>query len=178
VHLFDVHGANARRRGPTKILSAPDLYTIFRGSKRDLRIEQFFSKLEFDFVRARRLIEAEQFGTGDSAADLYAFVGAMLTRPPHRIDFFKMQWASIAEKMREIRANINPAIPPIRSLSNGPRMNVAQVQEHADNPMGTWFPKSVATYIETISIQFGCDVLVNETVEHSFLTSDTNRPDR
>ncbi len=57
-------------------------------------------------------------------------------------------------------------------------MNVAQVQEHADNPMGTLFPKSVATYIETISIQFGCDVLVNETVEHSFLTSDTNRPDR
>ena len=52
-------------------------------------------------------------------------------------------------------------------------MNVAQVQEHADNPMGTWFPKSVATYIETISTQFGCDVLVNETVEHSFLTSDT-----
>ena len=57
-------------------------------------------------------------------------------------------------------------------------MNVAQVQEHADNPMGTLFPKSVATYIETISIQFGCDVLVNETVEHSFLTSNTNRPDR
>ena len=173
VHLFDVHGANARRKGPAKILRMPDLYTIFLGSKRDLRIEQFFSRLESNFVRVRRLIEAEQFGTGDNAADLYAFVGAMLARPPHRIDFFKEQWASIADKMREIKINADPVIPPVRPLLSGPRMNLAEVQEHADNPMGTWFPKTVAAYIESVSTQFGCDVLVNETVEHSFLTSDT-----
>lgn len=173
VHLFDLHGGSPRRKNPAKILRMPDLYTIFREGERDLRIEEFFSKVESDFVRVRRLIEAQQLGTGGDAADLCAFVGVMIARPPHRIDFMKEQWASIAKKMREIRVNIDPAIPPIRSLSSGPSTNLAQVQEHADNPMGTWFPDTVATYIEAVSSRFGCDVLVNETVEHSFLTSDS-----
>jgi len=173
VHMFDLHGGNPRRKSPAKILRMPDLYTIFRGGERDLRIERAFSQWEGDFVRLRGIFEAGQFGTGDDAADLYSFVGAMLIRPPHRIDFMKNQWASIAERMREVRANLIPAIPPLRSLSSGgPSMNLTQVQEMADNPMGTWFPDTVATYVETLSTMFGCDVLVNETRDHSFLTSD------
>jgi hypothetical protein len=97
----------------------------------------------------------------------------MLARPPHRIDFMKDQWVSIADRMREVRANHNPAIPPTSSLSSdGPSMSLAQVQEMAENPMGTWFPDTVATYVETLSTMFGCDVLVNKTPDHSFLTSD------
>lgn len=173
VHMFDLHGGNARRKSPAKILRMPDLYTIFRGGERDLRIERAFSQWEGDFVRVRGIFEDGQFGTGEDAADLYAFVGAMLARPPHRINFMKDQWASIGESMREMRASLNPAIPPIRSLSSdGPSMNLAQVQEMADNPMGTWFPDTVAAYVETLSTTFGCDVLVNETPDHSFLTSD------
>ncbi len=173
VHMFDLHGGNPRRKSPAKILRMPDLYTIFRGGERDLRIERAFSQWEGNFVRVRGIFEAGAFGTGDDAADLYAFVGAMLARPPHRIDFMKDQWASIAERMRELRANLNPAIPPTRPLlSGGPSMSLAQVQEMADNPMGTWFPDAVATYVETLSTMFGCDVLVNETPDHSFLTSD------
>jgi hypothetical protein len=173
VHLFDLHGGNARRKSPANILRMPDIYTIFRSGERDLRIEHAFGLWERDFVRVRGRLEAEQFGTGDDAADLYAFVGAMLARPPHRIDFMKDQWASIAELGREARANLNPAIPLIPSLSRGrPGMNLAQVQELADNPMGTWFPHTVATYVETLSTRFGCDVLINETPDHSFLTSD------
>jgi len=173
VHMFNLHGDNARRKSPAKILRMPDLYTIFRDGERDLRIERAFSQWEGDFVRVRGIFEAGQFGTGDDAADLYTFVGAMLARPPKRIDFMKDQWASIAERMREVRANLNPAIPPIRSLlSDGPSMSLAQVQEMADNPMGTWFPDTVATYVKTLSTMFGCDVLVNETPDHSFLTSD------
>ncbi len=171
VHLFDRYGGNHRRKSPAKIFRMPDLYTIFRGAERDLGIERAFSEWESDFVRVRCLIEAEQFGTGEDAADLYAFVGAMIARPPHRIDFMKEQWASIAERMRQIR--INPDVPPIRTLSSGPTMNLMQVQEQADNPMGTWFPGTVAAYVEAVSTRFGCDVLVNETAEHSFLTSDS-----
>ena len=173
VHVFDLHGGNARRKSPANILRMPDLYTIFRGGERDLRIERAFSQWEGDFVRVRGIFEAGNFGTGDDAADLYAFVGTMLARPPHRIDLIKDQWASIAERMREVRTSLNPKIPPSRSLSSGePSMNLAEVQDMADNPMGTWFPNTVATYIETLSTMFGCDVLVNETTDHSFLTSD------
>lgn len=172
--MFDLHGGNPRRKSPAKILRMPDLYTIFRDGERDLRIERAFSQWEGDFVRVRRIFEAGEFGTGDDAGDLYAFVGAMLARPPHRIDFVRDQWASIAERMREVRANLNSAIPPIRSLSSdSPSMSLAQVQKMAEDPMRTWFPDIVATYVETLSKMFGCDVLVNETSEHSFLTSDT-----
>ncbi len=173
VHMFDFHGGNPRRKSPAKILRMPDLYTIFRSGERDLRIEHAFSQWEGDFVRVRGIFEARRLGTGDDAADLYAFVGAMLARPPHRIDFMKDQWASIADQMREMRANMNPAKSAIRSLPNdNPGMTLAEVQEMADNPMGTWFPSTVATYVETLSALFGCDVLVNETTDHSFLTSD------
>ena len=171
--MFDLNGGNARRKSPAKILRMPDLYTIFRSGERDLRIERAFSQWEGDFVRVRRIFEAGQLGTGDDAADLYAFVGAMLARPPHRINFMKDQWASIAGRMREMRTSLNPAIPSVRSLSSDcPSMNLAKVQEMADNPMGTWFPNAVAIYVETLSTTFGCDVLVNETPDHSFLTSD------
>ena len=173
VHMFDLHGGNPRRKSPAKILRMPDLYTIFRGGERDLRIERAFSQWEGNFVRGRGLFEASQFRTSDDAADLYAFVGAVPARPPHRIDFMKDQWASIVERMREVQANLNPAIPPIRSLSSGgPSMSLVQVQVMADNPMGTWFPDTVATYVETLSTMFGCDVLVNKTPDHLFLTSD------
>ncbi|MDE2239877.1 MAG: DUF4238 domain-containing protein [Rhodospirillales bacterium] len=173
VNLFDLRGGNARKKSPAKVLRMPDLYTIFRDGERDLRIEAVFSLWENNFVRVRSIFESGQFGTGDDAADLYAFVGAMLARPPHRIDFMKNQWASMAERMQEVRANLKPGIPPIRSLaSDGPKLNLQQVQERAKNPMGTWFPETIATYIETLSTKFGCDVLVNETIDHSFLTSD------
>ena len=147
----------------------PDLYTIFEGKERNLRIERAFSKWEDDFVRVRDLLEAEEFGTGDDAADLYAFAGAMIARPPHRIDHFKGQWESIVKRARSIR--INPNIPPIRPLTKGPSMSLDQAQELVDNPMGKWFPGIVSSNIESLSELFGCDVLVNVS-EHPFLTSD------
>lgn len=169
VHVFDRHGGDHRRKCPANIFKMADLYTIFDGTSRNLRIERAFSQWEADFVNVRELIEAKKFGTGDDAADLYAFAGAMITRPPHRIESVTKQWTSIAQKMRTIR--INPNMPSIPMLSTKPGMNLAQVQELADNPMGTWFPNAVAAHVETISHLFGCDVLVNDT-EDPFLTSD------
>jgi hypothetical protein len=173
VHLFDIHGGDARHKSPAKILRMPDLYTIFRDGVRDLRIEHTFGEWETNFVRVRNILESTQFGTDDDVANLYAFVGAMLARAPHRIGFMKNQWASVAERMLDVKTSFDPAIAPIHSLSSdGPSMNLAQVQELANNPMGTWFPHSVASYVETLSSLFGYDVLVNQTVDHSFLTSD------
>jgi hypothetical protein len=103
VHVFNRHAAEHRRRAPANIFTMPDLYTIFQGVERNLRIEQAFARWEGDFVRVRSLFEAGQFGTGDDAADLYAFLGAMLARPPHQIEFLKKQWAGIADHMRSIR---------------------------------------------------------------------------
>lgn len=171
LHVFDRYGGKHRRKSPAKIFNMPDLYTIFDGASRDLRIERAFSQWESDFVRVRRLIEAEKFGTGEDAADLYAFAGAMVVRPPHKIDFFTGQWASAAEKIRSIPVNPNASPMPTIFFAKEPGLTLAQVQEMADNPMGTWFPEAVASYVETISRMFGCDIIVNDT-EDPFLTSD------
>jgi hypothetical protein len=169
VHVFDRHGGHHREKGPANILSMPDLYTIFEDSKRNLRIENTFSKWEADFVRVRKVIEANQFGTGDDAADLYAFTGAMIARPPHRIKFVQDQWDTIVKKARSIR--IDPNVAPMRPFGEGPSMTLDQAEEFVGNPMGTWFPEDVAANIGVLSELFGCDVLVNES-EHPFLTSD------
>jgi Protein of unknown function (DUF4238) len=73
------------------------------------------------------------------------------------------------KKARSIR--IDPNAKRIPSLSEGPRISLEQVQELADDPMGTWFPSDVATNIKVLSDLFGCDVLVNAS-EDPFLTSD------
>ena len=168
-HTFTRDGGSHAKRAPENIFHMPDLYTIFEGAHRNLRIEKAFAQWERSFVRVRNLIEGDQDISGDDAADLYAFVGAMLARPPHRIKFIKKQWASILEHARSI--SIDPSVPPTRSLSKGPSMSLDEAQQLADDPMGTWFPDDVAAHIEVLSSRFGCDVLVNVS-EHAFLTSD------
>ena len=169
VHIFDRHGNAQRRRSPAKIFKMPDLYTIFEGEERNLRIEHAFAKWEDDFIKVRTLIEAERFGSDHDVAALYAFTGAMIARPPHRIGDVKAQWASIVKRARSIR--IDPNVPPIPSLAKGPSMSLDQAQELVENPMGTWFPGVVASNIKALFKFFGCDVLVNVS-EHPFLTSD------
>lgn len=169
VHIFDRRGGTHTKRAPQNIFHMPDLYTIFEGGQRNLRIEKAFAQWEHDFVRVRSLIEEQQDVSGDNAADLYAFVGALIARPPHRIEFIRRQWSSIVGKARSIR--IDPNVAPMRSLSTGPRMTLDEAQELADDPMGTWFADNVASHISVLSQRFGCDVLVNES-DHPFLTSD------
>ena len=81
----------------------PDLYKIFSGEERDLSLEQFFSRLERDFVRVRGLIETADYGGPNEVAAIYGFVAAMLARPPHKIDNVKQQRSSIVAKARTIR---------------------------------------------------------------------------
>jgi hypothetical protein len=146
-----------------------DLYTIFQDDKRDLSIERAFAKWEGNFVKARKLIEAEGCLTEEDAAALYVFAGAMLARPPHRIDFIKNQWADVVTNARTIR--IDPTVRPIPSLSQGPSMSLDEAQQLADDPMGTWFRDDLGANIKGLSTRFGCDVLVNVS-DHPFLTSD------
>ena len=47
-----------------------------------------------------------------------------------------------------------------------------EAQQFVDNPMGTWFPESVAANIKALTERFGCDIFINES-EHPFLTSDS-----
>lgn len=169
VHIFDRCGGAHAKRAPQNIFHMPDLYTVFEGSQRNLRIERAFAQWEQDFVRVRSRIEGQQDVSGDDAADLYAFVGALIARPPHRIEFIKRQWGSIVEEARSIR--IDPNVAPTRSLSSGSSMTLDEAQQLADDPMGTWFAENVGAHISVLSQRFGCDVLVNES-EHPFLTSD------
>jgi hypothetical protein len=53
VHLFDRDGQGHKRKSPEKIMSMPELYTIFEGATRDLTIEHTFGRWEDAFVRAR-----------------------------------------------------------------------------------------------------------------------------
>lgn len=122
--------------------------------------------------------------TEEDIANLYVFTGALMVRPPHRIEHFAGQWRNIVAEARTIK--INPNIEPIPSLSAGPSMSLDEAQRYADDPMGTWFIDNVATTIEVLAKMFGIDILVNQS-EHPFLTSDapavthfpaTNRPRR
>lgn len=149
----------------------PDLYTIFENGERNLRIEDAFSKFENGFVRVRKILENESFGTGDDAAKLYAFVGTMISRPPHRIDYIKAQYAKILEHAEPIK--IDPSSRPMpTSFNSGPSYSLQEFAKFAEDPNGTWFPDDVAAHISVLSEQFGCDVLVNRS-EHPFLTSDS-----
>jgi len=169
VHIFTRDGGSHTRRAPENIFHMPDLYTIFDDDRRDLTIERAFAQWEDGFVRVRKLIEGGKNLSEEDTAALYVFVGAMLARPPHRIDFIKNQWAHIVKQARSIR--IDPSFPPIPSLSKGPSMSLDEAQQLADDPMGTWFRDDLAANIEVLSSRFGCDVLVNVS-EHPFLTSD------
>lgn len=172
VHLFSRDGTAHKKRAPANVLKQKDLYTIFNGQDRDLRIEDTFAIWEKEFVRVRRKLDVEDFGDGDDAADLFAFVGAMLARPPQRIAHHKQQWEHILKVARSIK--INPDAPPLPRIpsSDGQSLSIAEVQSFVDAPMATWFPENVAASVEAISTLFGCDVLVNVS-EHPFLTSDS-----
>jgi hypothetical protein len=169
VHIFNRCGANHRKRSPKNICRMPDLYTIFDGETRELRIEKAFSQWERDFVRVLNLLPNRKLEAID-VGDLYVFAGAMMVRPPHRIDSIKKQWRFIAQRMRTIQINPATWYPP--SLSAEAGIDLAEVRELAENPMGTWFPDTAAACIETLWALFGCDVLVNRSA-HPFLTSDS-----
>ena len=122
VHIFDRDGGNARKKAPKNILSMPDLYTIFEDGNRNLRIEDAFSKFEQEFVRVRRKLHAGAELDAVDAGILYVFVGAMLARPPHRIEHFTKQYAAILQKAKSMK--INPNVPSVRSFMTGPSMTV------------------------------------------------------
>jgi len=103
VHIFNRRGGEHRRKSPKNIFNMPDLYTIFAGEQRDLSLEQHLSRLERDFVRVRKLIEAAGYGGSKDVAELYGFVAAMIARPPQKIDHMAQQWSSIVAKARTIR---------------------------------------------------------------------------
>jgi hypothetical protein len=170
VHLFNRQGGEHRCRSPANIFSMPELYTIFVGAERDLSIERLFGDLEDNFVRVRNLIASKSDLESTDVEFLYAFVAAMLARPPHKIDHIKNQWASIVAKARTIR--INPKVPPIPTLGrSGPALTLNEAQRMADDPMGTWFPHSLRTHLHALEQRFGCDVLINGS-PHPFLASD------
>lgn len=170
VHLFDRRGGDHRTKSPKNIMSMPDLYTIFDGDSRDLRIENAFGRWESEFVRVRKKIESLVDLNDNDIAVIYVFVGALMARPPHKIEFFRNQWENILKKARSIR--IDPNVKPMPSLSKGrPSISLDEAQEFIDNPMGTWFPENLAANIEVLSEKFGFDIFINES-EHPFLTSD------
>ena len=169
VHVFDRTGSGHKKKSPRKILSMPDLYTIFDGAKRDLRIEHRFGQWESEFIKVREKVETESELTEEDVANLYVFTGALMVRPPHRIEHFASQWRNIVAKARTIK--INPNIEPMPSLFRGPSMSLDEAQRLADDPMGTWFIDNLATTIDVLADMFGIDLLVNQS-EHPFLTSD------
>jgi Protein of unknown function (DUF4238) len=170
VHLFNRQGGEHRRRSPKNIFNMPDLYTIFVGAERDLSLERHFSRFEGEFVRVRGLIETAGYGGSSEVASLYAFVAAMLARPPHKIEGTKQQWSSIVAKARTVR--IDPNVPPIPTLGRrGPGFTLDEAQRLVDDPMGTWFPHSLNAHIRALTERFGCDMLINGS-PHPFLTSD------
>jgi hypothetical protein len=123
-------------------MAMPDPYTIFDGVDRDLRIEHEFSTWESNFARVRKKIESDADLNEDDVASIYVFAGAMMARPPDKIDFFTKQWSDILTKAGSIR--INPDVKPMPSLSTGPSISLDEAQQFVDNPMGTWFPENVA----------------------------------
>jgi Protein of unknown function (DUF4238) len=171
VHIFNRRGGEHRRKSPKNIFNMPDLYTIFAGEQRDLSLEQHLSRLERDFVRVRKLIEAAGYGDSTDVAALYGFVAAMIVRPPQKIDHMAQQWSSIVANARTIR--IDPKIKPIPRVGrdHSPGMTLDEAQRMADDPMGTWFPHWLNAYIGALTELFGCDILINGS-PYPFLTSD------
>ena len=160
VHLFDKTGKRLKPRNPSNIFNMPDLYTVFRGQERDIRIEQSFSRLEQGFARTRRLIEKGELGGSDGVAALYAFTAAMLVRPPHKIDEVANHWSSVAKMARSIK--IDPSKPPLPVLKgSGYRLTVSQVEEMASDPMGSWFPHmldaSVKSTNNDVRLRYPCE---------------------
>lgn len=169
VHVFDRDGRNHRKKAPANILKMPDLYTVFRDGRRDLKIETFFGGIERDFVRVRRLLETGAHPSQEDVAALYAFVGSMLARPPQSIDFVQKQLSNMVQKARSIRVVPGAKIPA--SISTGARMSLAEFEAYANNGMETWFPEILAANLEVIAKLFRFDILVNDTPT-PFLTSD------
>ncbi|TYL88053.1 DUF4238 domain-containing protein [Bradyrhizobium rifense] len=148
----------------------PDLYTIFDGITRDLRIEHTFGQWEDAFVKVRKRIEVDADLTEEDIANLYVFAGALMARPPQHIEHFAGQWRDIVAQARTIK--IDPNVKPIPSLRKGPSLSLDEAQRYADDPMGTWFIDRLAVNIEVLAENFGIDLIVNES-EHPFLTSDS-----
>ncbi|WP_159011376.1 DUF4238 domain-containing protein [Bradyrhizobium sp. S69] len=159
VRIFARDGNEHTKRALQNIFHMPDLYTIFSEGGRDLSIENAFGQWEDGFVRVRNRLEAGQDISQEDVAALYVSTGAMLARPPHRINFISDQRAHVVEQARSIR--IDPNVLPIPSLSKGPSMSLDEAQQLADHPMGTWFRDNLGANIEALASRFGCDVLIN-----------------
>jgi hypothetical protein len=60
VHIFGRDGGSHARRAPENIFHMSDLYTVFEGTRRDLRIEKAFAQWERTAPETRQSLRAPE----------------------------------------------------------------------------------------------------------------------
>lgn len=173
VHTFLKDGSGHKRKSPSNVFWMPDLYTRFApNGERDLSIEDWLCGVEGRFVQARNHVLNGNNPDEDCIADIFLFVSTMITRIPRQIERFQTFWKRIETVASDI--TINPNAKPIPSLNRHEEsisLSMEDVRKAANDPMGTWFPITVAQHAEAMAQFYGLTILVRDDYP-PFLTND------
>lgn len=178
VWRFDVDGTNGRRKSPEKLFHEPDMYTITKpDGQRDLRLEQGLSKIERNFVKARKKLAGREDLTNQDRVALHLFVAAAHARTPATREHWREQWKEPLAMMDELAASMKTkttaekmAAASKQLPASGPTMDHDQVRRLVEKPMQSLL---VPLMNEVARWLVRLDLLVCETTDPvGFITSD------
>lgn len=105
IWIFDKESHKAKNKAPANSFYENDFYTIYKDGKRDLYIEEQFSKIEksFAYIRYHKLLIHESI-TKEQHIQLCYFIASIHARTPSRINFMVKQFQPLLNKMEQMIA--------------------------------------------------------------------------
>jgi hypothetical protein len=180
VHVFSKDGSWHRKKAPSNLFAATDLYTInLPDGGRDLRLEHGLADLESgfallrkDFLAARRKLSAQRH------VKLMAFVAAMHARTPSFSDHHMKFWNDVRLQGERMERWLKTAPPEEKqraaresfsSPQDRPSISMEDVRRITQNPMQYTLGFVGAELPHLIRMR--CTILCTES-DPGFITSD------
>jgi hypothetical protein len=179
VHVYTKDGATSRRKAPENLFTQSDLYTIkLPDGGRDLRLEHGLAGLEASFSETRAaFLSKRKHVPFTRYFKLMAFLAAMHSRTPARMQHFMGFWNEVLEIGDEIGRQMKDTPPEERrriasiSLpSDGPTMSLDQVRQFTSSPMENTLGPLMASELPLL-MRMRCIVLCTAS-QVGFITSD------
>ncbi len=171
------NGSTSRKKAPENLFTQTDLYTIrLPDGRRDLRLEHGLAGLEASFSETRsNYLSKRKHISLPRYFNLIAFLSAMHSRTPARVEHFMGFWNEVLSIGDELERKMKDASMEDRhrassvSPGGGPTMTLDQVREFPSSPMENTLGPLMAAELPLL-MRMRCMVLC--TASQGFITSD------
>jgi hypothetical protein len=180
VHVFTKDGAASRKKAPSNLFTQTDLYTIkLPDGGRDLRLEHGLAGLEASFSETRRdYLSKRRHIPFTRYFKLLAFLSAMHSRTPSRMEHFMGFWNEVLAMGDEMERNMKGASKEERrrvaaaSLpGRGPTATIDEIRKFTSSPMENTLVPLMESELPLLMLM-RCIVLCTAS-QTGFITSDS-----